>query len=63
MYFRALRFEIMTKRTEFAFCAVAFIEMEAFLFFVGGGYYFGGGILFDFFLFDFLFDFVGFKVH
>ena len=52
----------MTERTEFAFGAVAFIEMEAFLFFVGGGYYFGGGVLFDFFLFDFLFDFVGFKV-
>jgi hypothetical protein len=52
----------MTESTEFAFSAVAFVVVEAFLFFVGGGYYFGSGVLFVFFLFSFLFDFVRFQV-
>ena len=52
----------MTESTEFAFSAVTFIVVEAFLFFVGGGYDFGSGVLFVFFLFIFIFDFVGFQV-
>jgi hypothetical protein len=62
VYFRAFGLKVMTESTEFAFSAVAFVVVEAFLFFVGGGYYFGSGVLFVFFLFSFLFDFVRFQV-
>ena len=58
----AFGFEIMAESTEFSFGAVSFIVMKAFLFFVGGGYYFRGGLFLGFFSFGFLLDLVSFKV-